>query len=522
MRFQPEALIGIMSDPRRRKPKLSPGIARRSVVEAPISTALGLIAVVVLVLANGYFVATEFALVSVRRTRMQQLASEGNQRAVGVLDRLTHLDTYIAATQLGITISSLALGWIGEPALAVLLDDVLHISPWEVGSTTSHAVSFIVAFSIVTALHIVIGELAPKSLALQRPEETSLAVSGGIHLFLMIFRPVIFALNWVGNQVVKLFGIEAAGGHAMVQSAEELMLSIEASRQAGLVDQTAHDLVGRAFSFNDMQARHVMVPRTEVTALSIDSSLDDVIQMASDTSYTRLPVFEGDSDHIVGIIKLKRLLPLFLARVDATAVARIATSGNGANGNGSRERAIAEAQTVASRTADEFDVREYMMEPMLVPETVAASEVLTRMREDHVQMAVVIDEYGGTAGIVTLQDIVTHLIGRVQEQDEETDEAGPDPDGAIHLDGLIGLVELRERYGIDLLNEGYDVETLGGYVFFVLGRPGLPGDEVAAPDGHVFVVEEMDGLRVARVRVVPQEAAENRADLPAAVSPASR
>lgn len=474
-------------------------------MEDPISTALGLIAVVVLVLANGYFVATEFALVSVRRTRIQQLASEGNQRAAGVLDRLNHLDTYIAATQLGITISSLALGWIGEPAIAVLLENILHLTPWEIGSTTLHAVSFIIAFSIVTALHIVIGELAPKSLALQRPEETSMRVAGGIHVFLVIFRPVIFALNWVGNQVVKLFGIEPAGGHAMVQSAEELMLSIGASREAGLVDQTAHDLVGRAFSFNDMQARHVMVPRTEVTAISIDASLDDVIRMASETSYTRLPVFEGDNDHIVGIIKIKRLLPLFLARVAETAVARTAHHPNGAGNGESIRRSMVETRPVATQTADTFAVRDHMMEPMLVPETVPASEVLTRMRENHVQMAVVIDEYGGTAGIVTLQDIVTHLIGRVQEQDEETDEGRPDPDGTIHLDGLTGLVELRERYGIDLLSEGYDVETLGGYVFFVLGRPAVPGDEVEASEGHVFVVEEMDGLRVARVRVVPKE-----------------
>lgn len=473
-------------------------------MEDPISTALGLIAVVVLVLANGYFVATEFALVSVRRTRIQHLASEGNQRAVGVLDRLNHLDTYIAATQLGITISSLALGWIGEPALAGLIENVVHLTPWDIGSTTLHAVSFIVAFSIVTALHIVLGELAPKSLALQRPEETSMKVSSGIHVFLVIFRPIIFGLNWVGNQVVKLFGIEPAGGHAMVQSAEELMLSIGASREAGLVDQTAHDLVGRAFSFNDMQARHVMVPRTEVTALSIESSLDDMIQLASETSYTRLPVFEGDNDHIVGIIKIKRLLPLFLARVNATAVARAAHPRNGANDGESFSRTIADAPSVATQIADDFDVRDHMMEPMLVPETVAASEVLTRMRENHVQMAVVIDEYGGTAGIVTLQDIVTHLIGRVQEQDEQTDEVGPDPDGTIHLDGLTGLVELRERHGIDLLSEGYDVETLGGYVFFVLGRPGLPGDEVQASEGPVFVVEEMDGLRVSRVRVVPK------------------
>ncbi len=474
-------------------------------MEDPISTALGLVAVILLVLANGFFVATEFALVSVRRTRIQQLAFEGNSRAVSVLDRLTHLDTYIAATQLGITISSLALGWIGEPAVAVLVHEFVAYLPFEVGSTTTHAISFIIAFSIVTALHIVIGELAPKSLALQRPEETALAVSSWIHGFLVVFRPIIYGLNWVGNQVVRAFGIHPAGGHEIVQSTEELLLSIDASREAGLVNQTAHDLVGRAFSFNDLQARHVMVPRTEVTAIPIDATLDDVMQVASDTSHTRLPIFEDDTDHIVGIIKVKRLMPIFLAQVEARAIARAARVPVSSNGSTPLNGPAAETRDLADQHAETFDIREYMTEPMLVPETVAASEVLTRMRENSIQMAVVIDEYGGTAGIVTLQDIVTHLIGRVEEHDDEAEHNGHTPDGILHLDGLTGLVELREQYGIDLLDEGYDVETLGGYVFFVLGRPAFVGDEITAPEGQRFVVEAMDGLRVARVQVHPAE-----------------
>jgi CBS domain containing-hemolysin-like protein len=436
------------------------------------------------VLANGFFVATEFALVAVRRTRIQQRVAEGDRRASGVLDLLTHLDTYIAATQLGITISSLALGWIGEPAVAHLLHDVIAYLPFEIGSTTTHAISFVIAFSLVTALHIVIGELAPKSLALQRPEETSLLVSTWIHGFFIVFRPVIFALNWIGNQVVKLIGIQPASGHELVQSAEELMLSIDASREAGLVNQTAHDLVGRAFLFTDMQARHVMVPRTEVTALPIDATLRDVIDLASSSSFTRLPVYEGDNDHIVGIIKTKRLLPIFLEQLNL--------------------RARQDGHATADGAAPAFDIRDYMMEPMLVPETLAATEVLAQLRENHVQMAVVIDEYGGTAGIVTLQDIVTHLVGRIQdEEDAEAERQGPDTNGVLHLDGLTGLVELKEEYFIDLQSEGYDVETLGGYVFFVLGRPGQVGDEVTSASGHSFIVEEMDGLRVARVSVRP-------------------
>ena len=462
------------------------------VMEDPISTGLlgsvaGIGAVIVLVLLNGFFVATEFALVSVRRTRIQQLAAEGNRRAEAVLDRINHLDTYIAATQLGITIASLALGWIGEPAIARLLEPGIEALPFEVGSGFRHTISFVVAFSLVTSLHIVIGELAPKSLALQRPEDTAMAVSTPIHVFMKIFRPVIVGLNWVGNRVVKLFGIEPTGGHAAVQSTDELLLSISASREAGLVNQASHDLVGRAFSLNDLQARHVMVPRTEVTSLPIDASIADIIRLAKESTFTRVPVYDGDTDHMVGIIKTKLLLSLFLDH---------AQNGNGNGNSGYHEN-------------PPFDIREYITEPMLVPENVPATEVLTRMRQDHAQIAVVIDEYGGTAGIVTLQDIVEHLIGHIQEEGDANEELhAPGPNGELHLDGLMGLAELRDLYGIDLDTEEYDVETLGGYVFFVLGRQAQIGDEIAAPAGEVLKVEELDGLRVARVGIRPREIAD--------------
>jgi CBS domain containing-hemolysin-like protein len=445
---------------------------------------MGIGAVIVLVLLNGFFVATEFALVSVRRTRIQTLAAEGNRRAEGVMDRLDHLDTYIAATQLGITIASLALGWIGEPAIAHLIEPIIHHLPFEVGDGVRHTIAFVFAFSLVTALHIVIGELAPKSLALQRPEETALLVSRWIHLFLQVFRPFIFGLNWIGNQVVKMLGFEPAGGHAMVQSADELLLSLNASREAGLVNQAQSDLVGRAFSLNDLQARHVMVPRTEVTALPIDATIDDLITLARDSSFTRVPVYEGDTDHMVGIIKTKRLLSVFLDR---------AQRGNGQE-NGHHDEPAP------------LDIRDYMTEPMLVPEYVPASEVLTQMRESHVQIAVVIDEYGGTAGIVTLQDIVEQLIGHIADEIKpDTELSTADADGVLHLDGLMGLAELRDQYGIDLARDDFDVETLGGYVFFALGRQAQIGDETITPEGIVLTVEKLDGLRVSRVSVIRPE-----------------
>ncbi|HEV2128840.1 MAG TPA: hemolysin family protein [Thermomicrobiales bacterium] len=491
-------------------------------LEDPISTAFGLIAIIVLVLLNGFFVATEFALVSVRRTRIQQLSSEGDSRATRVLDRIDHLDTYIAATQLGITMASLALGWIGEPALAHVLHPLIERLPFEVSSTVMHTISFVVAFSIVTALHIVLGELAPKSLALQRPEETSLLVGEPIHWFLIVFRPVINALNWVGNQVVRMLGFEPAQGHELVQSAEELMIALDASREAGLVTQTAHDILDRAFSFTDLQAREVMVPRTEVTALPADASLDDVVRMTVDTSYTRLPVYEGDSDNIIGIIKAKRMLPLFLQwaaqRAPQTAlpngsaphIATVESSDRAANGTADITGLTPHAVTRdpnGTTVADTFRLSDYMVEPTLVPETLAVSEVLTRMQETHVQMAVVIDEYGGTAGIVTLQDIVNRLLGRLtEEEDEASGSEGLAADGTIHLDGLTSLSELKDEYGIDLADDGLDVDTIGGYVFFRLGRAAQIDDEVQTSSGERIVVEALDGLRVARVRLLGRAA----------------
>ena len=399
------------------------------------------------------------------------------------MDLLTHLDTYIAATQLGITISSLALGWIGEPAVATLIHPILNILPVDLGERSTKAISFVVAFSFVTAMHIVIGELAPKSLALQRPEQTSLFVAGPIHIFFVIFRPVIFALNWVGNQVVKLFGIQPASGHELVQSTEELMLSIDASHEAGLVNQTAHDIVDRAFVFTDMQARHVMVPRTEVTAMPLDATLEDVIDIVAESSFNRLPVYDGDADNIVGVIKAKRLLPIFLQKL--------------------RDRQAALARGETGSTEIPFDIRDHLYEATVVPETLPATEVLSLMRETHVQMAVVIDEYGGTAGIVTLKDIVTQLVGRVRDDEDSSIESGPDTNGVLYLDGLMNLTELREEHMIDLQSEGFDVETLGGYVFAALGRPGITGDEVTSGAGITFRVEEMDGLRVSRLSVRP-------------------
>ncbi len=408
---------------------------------------------------------------------MLQLQDEGNKRAGSVLDLLNHLDTYIAATQLGITLSSLALGWIGEPAIGHLIEPWIHELPFlpeNRADTLSKTISFVLAFSFITTLHIVIGELAPKSLALQRPESTSLAVAKPIRIFFLIFRPAIYSLNAVGNRVVRLAGIQPAAGHEQVQSAEELQFAIEASREAGLVDETAHDLVNRAFDFPDLAARQVMVPRTEMMAIPLSATLPEVLAVAADEGYTRLPVYDGDTDHIVGLLNVKRLMPFLRQAVD--------------NGN----------------EPPAFTVAEYLSEPLYVPESLPAPNVLRLMKEQRTQLAVVIDEYGGTAGIISLQDLIEELIGDVDdEEDENAPVAGVAPDPDL-IDGLTPISDVQEERALNFgASEELDVETIGGYVFHRLGRVAELGDEVILPDGERLRVEELDGLRISKVRLLP-------------------
>src|SRR5215211_22011 len=368
--------------------------------ESPISTALALAAVVALVLANGFFVATEFSFVAVRRTRIQQLAADGDARARTVLGRLDHLDAYIAATQLGITLASLALGWIGEPALAHLIEPALEHLPGLSEArreAVSRTVGFALAFAIITVLHIVFGELAPKSLALQRPEATSLWTAGPIHLFFVAFRPVIFALNAVGNAVVRALGIEPAQGHERVQSAEELMLAVDASREAGLVDPAAHDVVDRAFAFADLGVGQVMVPRTELTAVPVAASLPEVLRVAAASGFTRLPAYAGSIDRVVGVLDVRRLLPLL-------------------------------ADLAEAAPATGFAIDDHLRAPRVIPASMPAADVFALLRDAGAQTAIVLDEYGGTAGMVSLEDLVRALLGTGPHRDGGAPSGGRQDD----------------------------------------------------------------------------------------------
>jgi len=436
-------------------------------MEVPLSLA----AVFALVAANGFFVATEFALVAVRRTRIEQLATRGDANARSVLDALQHLDTYIAATQLGITMASLALGWIGEPAIAHLIEPAVLAIPFlpaDVRSVASRAVSASFAFVCITALHIVLGELAPKSVALQRAEATALLVARPIHWFYAVFRLPIALLNGVGNSVVGLFGVRPAAGHTLVQSAEELKLSIAASREAGIVSEDAQDVVQRALDFAGLAARHLMVPRPELVTLPIDASVERVAELVQEHQHSRYPVHEGTLDNIVGVVAAKRML--------ASAVS-------------ARARPSA------------LNVRDHMTSPIFVPETMPAYRVLAELKRARSHVAIVVDEYGVTAGMVTLRDLTERIAGEVPD---ETELASPEmawlTDGSALVNGLALVADVEEQLGIELGERDFD--TLGGMIFGRLGRRPEVGDTVAAA-GYTFTVEEVHGLRIAKVRARP-------------------
>ncbi|MDQ3700806.1 MAG: hemolysin family protein, partial [Chloroflexota bacterium] len=348
-----------------------------------LASALGILSVFVLVLANGFFVATEFAIVGVRRSRLDQLAVEGVVNAKAAQQVVGHLDTYIAACQLGITMASLALGWVGEPAFAHLIEPPLEGIVGRFAPTAAHGVAVGVSFAIITALHIVIGELAPKGLALQRPEGTSLAVARPMQLFEFVFRWPIALLNGVGNGVLRLFGLHPAAGHELVHSVDELRLLVTGSQQAGVVEESEARIARRAFTFADLTAGALMTPRTEVDAVSIDVALPELSARVAACAHSRLLVYRESLDHVVGVLHVTD----FYKALDK-----------------------------ARGTGASFDLRSLLRGTTAVPASKPADDLLDEMRTAARYFAVVVDEYGGTAGIVTLDDLVEALIGRLSPE----------------------------------------------------------------------------------------------------------
>jgi CBS domain containing-hemolysin-like protein len=429
-----------------------------------LSPEIGLVIVAFLVLANGFFVAAEFSLVAVRRSRIDQLVAQGDGRAMSVQSALTHLDRYISGTQLGITLSSLALGWLGEPALAALMDDALARFGLVAPSAVTHSAAAITtAFLIITFLHIVLGELAPKSVALTKPEMVSKLVAKPLIVFSNVAYPAIWVLNGAANVLLRLFRIEPVKELEHAHSAEELRLLIMQAAALGKLHTTDSAMIAGIFDFHEKRARDVMRPRTEVAALWVDASEEEIWQVLRSERYSRYPVYRESPDDVIGVFVAKDLW---------------LHDGDGA-----------------------FVLADHVRPAIYVPLARAAEKVLDDLRKSRAQMAIVLDEYGGTSGIITLEDLIEEVMGDIQDEYDAVARDAVEHGGVLELAGSMSLVDVRSDYGLDI-PEG-DWTTLGGFVFSELGRLAKVGDRVKFPGGQLEVVA-LDGRRVAAVRVIKE------------------
>lgn len=426
---------------------------------------LRLVAVAILVLANGFFVAAEFALVSVRRTRVTELVSQGNSAASWVQKAVNDPDRFIAATQLGITLASLGLGWIGEPALSHLIEPVVSLFPAAVQSGVSHGLSAALAFGVITFLHVVIGELAPKSIALQSPEQVSLVVARPIIWTEWIFKPAIWLLNGAGNGLLRLAGVRPAAGHELVHSVAELKMLVTASAEIGVVKVDEEEMLHAVFDFGDMLVRQVMVPRTEMVAVPAETTLESLKDIAVQNPYSKIPVYQDSLDHVIGVVHLKDVL-----------------------------------RAMYGKRAGVKTARDLMRETIFVPETARIGTLLKRFRTRQQHLAIVLDEYGGTAGVATLEDLLEEIVGEVSDPFDAEPEIQAMSDGSSLIDGLSLIDEVNDHFGLNLANPDYD--TIAGFVLGKLGRLAQVGDSIEV-EGVTLRVEAMDGRRVARVSLSP-------------------
>ena len=437
-----------------------------------------LVVVILLVLANAFFVAAEFALVGSRRSKIDQMAGEGDRLAKAAQTALKDLDRYISATQLGITLASLGLGWIGEPALAGLVDRFLALFGVHPPAAAVHtAAGVVTAFVIITFLHIVLGELAPKSMALVKPEGVSRALAIPLMVFARVMSPAITLLNGTANWLMRRLGIAPQSEAQHVHSPEELRLLVMQARAHGTLDEADSAMLAGVFDFHEKKAYDVMRPRTEVAALDIESTAAEVWEFVRRERYSRYPVYRDTLDDVAGVFLAKDLW-------------------------------LYDGQ-------EPFSLETFVRQALYVPSSRAAERVLDDLRKTRAQMAVVLDEYGGTAGIVTMEDLIEEVVGDIADEYDFASRTAVMTDGVLELAGSLSLVDVRSDYGLRI-PEG-DWSTLGGYAFGRVGRVPKIGDRVPFPGGELEVIA-MDGRRVAGLRIHRDNA--TKTDTPATAAAA--
>ena len=419
-----------------------------------------------LVLINGFFVASEFALVSIRRTRVDEMIGQGVRGARAVGKAIGDLDRYIAGTQVGITLASLALGWTAEPALVHLLQPIFSLLPISIPEPAIHTAAIVLAFVVITFLHVVIGELIPKTLALQAPEKVSLVCSAPLTICIFLFRPLIWSLNGSGNWVLRRFGISANSHHQHIHSVEELDIIVQQSHEAGVFDDLEKRILQRAFSFSELVASEVMIPRIDLEMVDIDSPLDETLNFLAESIHTRYPVYERNEDNIIGIVMVRDVF--------------------------NRLR----------KDPANLSIRKILRNPLFVPESIRLDDLLTRFRESRTHTALVVDEHGALAGLVSLKDLVEELFGEIPDV-LEADQPNIRKlnDGRIVIRGDVALHEVSAATDIDLVDD--EVDTIAGYTLKQLGRIAKVGDSIDTPVGKI-IVTDVTQMRIVQVTLLPK------------------
>lgn len=443
-------------------------------------SALHIFGVLILIGINGYFSAVEFSLVAIRQSRIRQLVKEGNARAKIVESLLSDMGRVVSGVQVGITLTSLSLGYLGEVALSRMLDPLVQMIPRPWAAITAHGVALVLAFGLLTTLQVTFGELVPKGLSLARAERVALLVARPFYWFLHTFRWAIDLLDGLADKVLLPLGVTGAQSHTVVPTTEELQVILQQAREGGLLPATEVQFIQNAMELSGVQVREIMVPRPDMHVLPIDASLDDVMRMFATTQRSRLPVYEGTIDHIAGFVHVKDAMWIL---VDRTRRAE------------------------DNQPSAEFHLKSLLRDVLIVPETKPASELLLEFRARRAGLAMVVDEFGSILGLVTLEDILEQMVGEIHDEFDVEERPIVLPDGGLIFDAAINVRDLEAQYNI-ALPEDPAYETVGGYVLSRLGT--IPrGGESFEDAGYRFTVMEMDRRRVSRVKIqrLPQAVA---------------
>lgn len=423
-----------------------------------------LLLIALLIALTAFFVAAEFAIVKIRSTRVDQLIEEGKPAAKAVKHVVTHMDEYLSACQLGITITALGIGWLGEPAIKSLLDPLFN--KFEVGAAVSHILSITIAFLIITFLHVVVGELAPKTVAIQKSESVSLLTARPLIWFYRLMFPFIWALNGSARLLVKIFGLHSVSEHEVSHSEEELRIILSESFKSGEINQTELTYVTNIFKFDNRVAKEIMVPRTEMVSFATDEEIKEWVDVIKDVKFTRYPIYEGDKDNIIGLINIKDILL---------------------------------EQIKSGESETELEISSFIKPVIHVIETIPIRDLLLKMQKEHTHMAILLDEYGGTSGLVTVEDIVEEIVGEIRDEfdADEVEEITKLSENHFSFSGKVLIPDVNDLLGTHLSDE--DVDTLGGWI--LSKKFDVVEGETLYSDGFAFTVTESDGHQIHFVEV---------------------